>query len=209
MKNDGPGHDGPAHDGPAHDAPDLERLTRRLADTPADFLAEPMIGTRGSVSVAALVNDLLALHGARAGIDILARFEGRDAHADRNRLALAMIAAWLLADEWFRAARLAHAALLAVLDDMVTELAGAGPAHRYVNDGERREELARSVLAAVNLRPRGETPAQANDRLAAISGTARRKLLEASRASEQRARAIREALARKAAEESADKWTRE
>jgi hypothetical protein len=34
-------------------------------------------------------------------------------------------------------------------------------------------------------------------------------LLVASRSAERRARAIREALAKKAAEEAADKWTRE
>ncbi|XYJ12674.1 hypothetical protein ACSUZJ_12020 [Telluria sp. B2] len=192
-----------------HDGPDLERLTRRLADTPVDFLAEPAIGTRGGVAVAALVNDLLALYGARACAGTLARFEGWDAHADRNRLALAMIVVWLLADEWFRDARLEQPALVAVLDETVAELAGAAPAHRFVNDPERREELARSVLAAIDYRPRGETPEQAGDRLAAMSGTARRKLIEASRGSEKRARAIREALFRKAAEESADKWTRE
>ena len=55
----------------------------------------------------------------------------------------------------------------------------------------------------------GETVAQATDRLSAISGTERRRLLEASRAAEARARAIREALIKKQAEESADKWTRE
>jgi hypothetical protein len=65
------------------------------------------------------------------------------------------------------------------------------------------------VLARLDCRPEGETIAQATDRLSGLSGTERRRLLEASRASEQRARAIREALAKKAAEESADKWTRE
>ena len=47
------------------------------------------------------------------------------------------------------------------------------------------------------------------DRLLAQHTAANWRLLDASRAAEARARAIREALARKAAEESADKWTRE
>ncbi len=65
------------------------------------------------------------------------------------------------------------------------------------------------VLARLDYRPAGETIAQATDRLSGISGTERRHLIEASRAAEQRARELREALARKAAEESADKWSRE
>lgn len=60
-----------------------------------------------------------------------------------------MIAVWLLADE----------------------LAAATAAHNFVDDPERREELARAVLAHLNYRPDGETVAQATDRLLCISGS--------------------------------------
>ena len=60
-----------------------------------------------------------------------------------------------------------------------------------------------------DLRPAGESVAQAQDRLTALSSIERNRLLAASRAAEERSRAIREALARKAAQESADKYTRE
>ena len=189
--------------------PILEKLTRRLAETPPDFLDEPRIGTTGRVFVPALVNDLLSLYGARAPAGALMRFHGADAKIDRNRLALAMITVWLLADEWFVSVKIPQADALRVLDETVTELAAATAAHKFVNDTDRREELARVVLARLNYRPAGETIAQATDRLSGLSSTERRRLLEASRAAERRARAIREALAKKAAEESADKWTRE
>jgi len=45
--------------------------------------------------------------------------------------------------------------------------------------------------------------------LSALSSTERQRLLDESRDAEKRAREIRQALARKAAEQSADKWTRE
>src|SRR4051812_43860373 len=96
--------------------PILETLTHRLAETPAEFLGEPRIGAAGNVFVPALVNDLLHLHGARATGAALATFHGTDAKADRNRLALVMIAVWLLADEWFVAARIAQQDVLKVLD---------------------------------------------------------------------------------------------
>ncbi len=192
--------------------PHLEVLTHRLADTPADFLREPRIAgvhNRQAVVVAALVNDILLLHGARAAAASLQGFHGVQVRADRNRLALVMIICWLLADQWFVARQLAQTELLQVLGEAARELAAAAPAHQYTQDPERREELARLVLARLGFRPGGESEAQAIDRLSAISGAERRRLLEASRAAEQRSREIREALAKKAAEESADKWSRE
>ena len=192
--------------------PHLETLTHRLADTPAEFLREPHIAgvhNPQAVAVAALVNDILHLHGARAPGASLQGFHGAQVKADRNRLALAMIMCWLLADDWFVARKLAQEDVLQVLGEAARELAAASPAHQYTQDPERREELARIVLARLGFRPGGESEAQAIVRLSAISGTERRRLLEASRAAEQRSREIREALAKKAAAESADKWSRE
>ena len=192
--------------------PHLATLTHRLADTPVEFLAEPRIAgvaNAQAVSVAALVNDILFMHGERAPAASLQGFQGAQVKADRNRLALAMIACWLLADDWFLAQELAQHDLLQVLGEATRELAAATPAHQFTQDPERREELARIVLARLGFRPGDESVAQATDRLSAISGTERRRLLEASRLAEQRAREIREALAKKAAEESADKWSRE
>ena len=192
--------------------PHLETLTHRLADTPVEFLAEPRIAgvaNAQAVAVAALVNDILLLHGARAPAASLQGFIGAQVKADRNRLALAMILCWLLADDWFIGQQLPQPALLQVLGEAARELAASTPAHQFTQDPERREELARFVLARLGFRPRDESVAQSTDRLSAISGTERRRLLEASRLAEHRAREIREALAKKAAEESADKWSRE
>lgn len=186
--------------------PPLERLTHRLAETPAEFLEEPRIGGFGTVSVAALVGDLLG-GGADAGM--LDRFTGSDPKADRNRMALAAIAVWLLADEWFETAAPAAGDMLALLDGTVAELAAGTAAHGFTSDPDRREELARLALKELGYRPEGESEAQATDRLSAVSGVERARLLNASREAEERARLVREALARKAAEESADKWTRE
>jgi hypothetical protein len=80
---------------------------------------------------------------------------------------------------------------------------------KFVTDPDRREELARFSLARLGYRPAGETVPQAQDRMTSLSSAERARVLQASRAAEERARSIREALARKAAEESADKFTRE
>jgi hypothetical protein len=83
------------------------------------------------------------------------------------------------------------------------------PVEKFVSDAERREELARFCLARLGFRPFGETKPQAEDRLTSLSAAERARVLQASRKAEARAREVREALARKAAEESADKYTRE
>lgn len=188
---------------------DLVALTRRLAEIPPEFLDEPSVAGHGALAVPAIVGDLLRMHRVQAPGAVLAHFHGSSARADRNRLALAVLACWLLADEALIAASLPQAALVDVLSALVTDMAAITPAHAFVHDAERREELVRAILARLDLRPLGETPAQAHDRLAAISATQRRALLDASRKAEKRAREVREALARKLAEESADKWTRE
>lgn len=189
--------------------PALEAVTRRLLDTPAEFLDEPRIGDIGMVSVPALVGDVLRLHGHAAGAPWLDALQGSDGRMARNRLALAMIVAWLVADDWFIGQGLGQAELCALFDGVPAPLAEGTPAHRFVANAGPGEELVRVVLAHFGYRPAGETPEQAGDRLAAVSGAARRKLLAASREAEKRAREVREALARKAAEEAADKWTRD
>jgi hypothetical protein len=45
--------------------------------------------------------------------------------------------------------------------------------------------------------------------LITLNSTERARVMKAARVAEERARQVREALIRKAAEESADKWTRE
>lgn len=191
------------------EGPILESLTRRLAETPEEFLAEPRIGQSGRAHVPAIVGDLLRMLNGPAHADELLRFCGSDARRDRNRLAIALILCWLLSEDWFRQAKLEKSTVLELLDAEATELADQIASRKFVTDTDRREELARVALARLGFRPAGETLAQAQDRLTTLNSAERARVMKAARAAEQRARNIREALVRKAAQESADKWTRE
>jgi hypothetical protein len=191
------------------EGPILESLTRRLAETPEDFLAEPRIGHSGTVQVAAVVGDLLPLLNFAPEPFSPGQFAGTDAKTDRNRLAVTLLLCWLLADDWFRQTKPKARDVLSLLETTSAELAAQVPARRFVSDPDRREELARVALARLGYRPSGETLAQAQDRLTTLNSTERARVMQASRAAEVRARQIREALAKKAAQESADKWTRE
>ena len=192
------------------EGPPLETLTRRLADCPSDFLAEPSIGSTGLVSVPAVVSDLLQdLGGQPLSAQQIAPFQSQDAKRDRNRLSLTLIGCWLLHDEWFiKQNRFANPARQFFTAGLA-ELSAVTPAQKFVSDPDRREELVRLGLKDLGLRPQGETVAQAQDRLTTLSSVERQRVVRAARQAEERARAIREALVRKAAQEGADKYSRE
>jgi hypothetical protein len=189
----------------------LQHLTRRIADTPQDFLRPPRLegaASSGALVVAALVHDVLVMHGADGSEFVADAF--RYAAGAENLASITALLCWLLADPELIATRTCTiAALQQQLQQVPQELAPYCSARALVEDADRREELARLTLARLGLRPAGETLAQAQDRLSTISSAERARVIAASRAAEQRAREVREALARKAAEESADKWGRE
>ena len=76
-------------------------------------------------------------------------------------------------------------------------------------DEERREELIRRATTALGLSLAGESPNEAADRLKQVDSVERRRVLVAAAARERRARQVREAMAKKAAEEAAAKVSRE
>lgn len=191
------------------EGPPLEALTRRLAETPEDFLAEPRIGRSGRVRVQAVVQDLLAAINHPVEPEYLSVFAGRDAAKDRNRLSIALIFCWLLWDDYFQQSGLQPGRVLYLLDIRTEELSKLVASKKFVSDPDRREELARLALADLGYRPAGETESQSEDRLEGLSSTHRARVVAASREAEKRAQAVRELLRQKAAEESADKWSRE
>ena len=192
------------------EGPVLETLTRRLAECPADFLAEPRVGRSGVVQVAAVAADLLRELGMVFGSPSLPAFEATGAaEPERNRLQMVLVACWLLYDPWFRERRSDGARAYRFLAEELGELALLVRAPKLVSDPDRREELARLCLKGLGLRPAGETLAQAQDRLTTLSTLERRRVIRESRAAEERMRAIREAMKKEAAEEAAAKLRRE
>lgn len=188
-----------------HPGPALLRLQHRLSDTPAAFWQPDTQATRWPLP--ALVHDLLWHHRLDVTAADLDAFRGKSAHHPWYATTRLMI--WLLMDEAFSPHVNNKRLVLSALTSTAEALHAGGRVAHYVDDIDRREEFIRVVLDCLELRPEGETAAQAQDRLASISSAERMKLIAASRAAEERARQVREALARKAAEEAADKWTRE
>jgi hypothetical protein len=128
---------------------------------------------------------------------------------DRDWLGCVLVACWLLNDDWFKKhGKLGEAARRFLVVEL-KELSINAQAPKLVTDPDRREELVRLCLKALDLRPKGETVEQAQDRLSTLNVAERMKLLKAVREAEKRAKEIREAMLRKAAEEAAAKYNRE
>ncbi len=202
--------------------PLLQQLTRRIAETPADLLAEPAMGKTAGVATGAVAGDVLR------GLGLLnpdARWLAT-LHPDkadktqRNHLRVMLVASWLLADPWFRDKAKSADAQIWLYGGSIAELAALTTADAFVKDDDRREELARLALKALGFVPQGESGAQAQDRLESISSVERQRVVAASRKvqdaakkrreeEEARAQKVREEMQRKAAEAAAAKGTRE
>ena len=182
------------------DGPPLEHLTQRLQACPDVFLSD-------DIEPGAIAADLIR---QLAG-DPLSRVDVGPFVANRSNRAIrvTLVACWLLADEAFTHQPDLIASATRLLTSDLDALAAVVSAEDCITDAGRREELARFTLAALGLRPHGETDAQAADRLATLDSAARLAVVREAQVAEERARRIREALARKAAAEAAAKVTRE
>ena len=190
------------------EGPDLAILTRRLSEAPPEVMGEA-----SAPIVAAVISDALRdLGGEGLSAKGAAALVPTDAsEASRNRVRWLLLGAWLLRDQALRAqigpvtASLAHGWLLGDLKALGDVL----DARQVLGDADRREEVARRALAALSLRPRGETKPQAEDRLKTLDSIERQRVILETRAAQERARKIREEMARKAAEEAASRYGRE
>jgi hypothetical protein len=215
------------------EGPSLDALLRRLLDIPTDFLveSEASMGTRrgSTVNVTAVVHDVVAMIFDRvdSGAELatnntdrevvsregLERFEAALATDRQGRAAgFALLFAWILADPWFgryAQTRVSQKRVWSTFTTLSVAHGAESSAAQWHGDPKRREEIVRSLFATLELVPEGETEAQADDRLTRVSSAQRKRLLAAAREAEARAEVVREALAAKAAQEAADKYTRE
>ncbi|MCX5745779.1 MAG: hypothetical protein NT062_25160 [Proteobacteria bacterium] len=158
----------------------VERLTNRLASTPPVFRGRA--SGEDALRIDAVVADLVRDRGTRPlEPDEVARFILGAATPARH-LELVLVASWLLHDEAFAGSP--TDALLALLDGRLAELATLVVPRLFVEDAERREELVRTCLAALDRVPEGETPVAAEDRLAVLDSVRRKALLRDARARE-------------------------
>jgi hypothetical protein len=195
---------------PRVEQPALDALLRRLSECPAEFLAEPRSDKHpDGVNVRAVLHDLLEDLGdapSTATLDALETVSARKALRNVQRTRL--VAAWLLHDPSLRVHTGLAPRALAFLQS-IESLAGLVSAELFVRDPDRREELARTALHALGLRPAGESEAHAADRLQSLSSVERDRVIRATRAAEENARALRKKMEEEAAKAAAARYSSE
>lgn len=190
-----------------HEGPLLDALLHRLADCPPEFLTATSDAETDGADLAAIVCDLLRPFSSDPPPErhaaLMASLRDRKAAA----ASLTAVACWLLSDFWFASKPHLSSSLFALLSGSVfDDLSQLVRPDRFVRDADRREELVRLCLAHLDLRPLGETIAQAADRLTTLDSRERDRVLRETVAAEKRAREIREAMALKRAQEAASRY---
>ncbi|HEY3449198.1 MAG TPA: hypothetical protein VGK67_22770 [Myxococcales bacterium] len=190
------------------EGPAIEALTRRLAECPREFLAEPRLrGKSEGVSVAAVVSDLLEDLGAPGPLSEkgAAAWE-QPKSQDRNLMRLTLVACWLCHDRWFVEDRRLAEPARHWLGSGLRPLAELVAADLIVADPDRREELARLALSALELAPKGETVEVASDRLKALGSVERARIIREMRAKEEAARKLKAQMEAEAARQAAARY---
>jgi len=192
--------------------PPLAEWLRWVAEMPLIFRKAPGAEAGGRARVRAVVSDLLeTLHGAPPDPAVLAAFDAAPGGGKReqNRLGWVLAACHVLWHPAVRAAPPSPQSVEAFLVQELAQLGAAASVDLLDREEDRREELVRRVLRAVRLALPGESPQEAEDRLRQVDSVERQRVLRAAAGREKRSREVREAMARKAAEEAAAKVSRE
>lgn len=189
------------------EGPQLERMLRRLAECPEEFLEPPSRSGKPGIDVAAIVCDHLRAISPDPPPESQRQALQRVRAAKPDHQQFIALAAWLLHDEWFLK-RPEHVSAMWRLfgSQELAQLAALVKPAAAVNDADRREEFVRICLRGLGLRPEGESQALAQDRLTMLDSAERQRVLRATAAAQRRAREIRERMARAAARDAASRY---
>jgi hypothetical protein len=194
------------------EGPSLAAMTHRLAECPEDFL-NICDHANGSTCVAALLADFFRRYNDANPLQeddpFIKKLTSAKFTAQHQRhLGLLSLAVWLFYDPWFGNRKGFAAAIWQMLrSDNYQAISQLLKPRLVLSHPDRREELARICLSGLDLRPEGETIAQATDRLMSLNSIERERILRETAAAEKRAREVREAMARAKAQESVSRYT--
>jgi len=191
--------------------PPLTELLRWMAEMPAAFRGEPEGFGQGKTRVRAVVADLFATFFGQvpdsATLDAFTPADSSD--AEHNRLRWVLAAAHLLWHQSFREQPPSQPGAQRLLIQEMAVLAAVVSVDKLDTEQERREELIRRTLRIFARTVAGETPNESADRFKQVDSVERRRVLTAAAERERRTRKVREAMAKKAAQEAAAKVSRE
>lgn len=198
--------------------PPIESLIDRLIAIPEEFINGSLKAETG-LSLPALINDLLLDNGGKTLNDdeikkIMSEKKtgGTGSKMKKNNYHdLAAILCYIYEDRFFTDKK-GNAELIKkfLLSDQLAELSDAADsAIEFISDPDRREEICRRALDALNYFPLGENEKNSADRLLTLDSVERKKILIKTVEAQKRAKEIHDAMMQKEAEEAASKMSRE
>lgn len=194
-------------------SPDVTILIRHLAEIPPEFRQPVRFhNQKHGMHVPAIISDLLhTLSGDFKDPVLFTNFmppEDKE-RINENYLRLCLFAAHILHHEYFRNKKGLAENIIPFLTGKLKEIAALAQADNFLTDADRREELVRHCIMLAGQPPTGETLNSARDRITTLDTVERQRVIQESYLAEKRARELREAIARREAEEAASKWSRE
>jgi len=127
-----------------------------------------------------------------------------------NLLGLHLVLCYFFADPNWKEENIDVEKLIAYLKDKLPILAtNVSPYTEWISDGERSEELVRSLLNGLDLLPANETEKYFKDRLRSIDTLERIRILEESKKAQERAQELLRKIKQAEEEEAASKYNRE
>lgn len=203
----------------SQDVPPLAEFLRWINEMPAAFQEQPAGFSDGKLSVRAVVADLHeTLFRQRPDDEFLRAFvSATNSRVERNRLRWVLAACHVFWHPFIRISEPPPRSVRKLFIQDLPELASIVPMENLISEQDRREELARRVLAAAELHFPNESPVEFKDRLAQVDSIEIQRVIVEAAGKEKRARAdrarrekeVREEMARKAAAEAAAKASRE
>ena len=188
------------------EGPELIELLDRLMDCPKEFYSSDR-SYRSETEIMALYSDLYFFLTGKYPNENMLRMIPSD--RDENLARCASMCIFILFHEWFRGKQETAELFALFLNSVLPAYSGAVNADEFAGNSERREELIRLLLYHLGYFPKGETEKYSLNRLAALDSVERDKVIKESREVMKKVQALREAMARKAAEEAASKMTGE
>lgn len=189
--------------------PLLQKLTHRLSECPPEFLMEPKCGDGGIIHVGAVVSDLMVSMGGTALEKTEARLFWTPDAKRRNYRRVVLICSWIFHDSWFRDAKRFSKQALSFLKSDLDDLSKLVNADLFVTDPDRREELVRLCLNALDLIPQDEKESQALDRLETLNSVKRSKIIKDTRAKQDLVEKLRKAMQEQKTKEAAARYSPE
>jgi len=198
------------------EGPSLHEIMHHVSSIPSVFFISPMDSIYGGsnrmeINIPAIISDLIFdMGGDIPSPQSLSFFLKHPKNTNLNFLRITAICCYIFTYDWFILNGISTSKVLLFLrDNKLIDLAEIVDYNEFIQDMERREEIVRFCLDGIDLFPKGENKIIAKDRLTTLDSIERKRIIEKSRKAQERSRQLREAMARKRAQEAASKMTRE